>query len=87
MNWTRSSATATSGTAKLVASDKGVLLLVNKYTGDRMAFEMAQEMAEADGVAGKFFVMKACGALAEEGASLAEVKAIGEAHTRPDTDR
>ena len=29
-------------TAKLVASDKGVLLLVNNYTGDRMAFEMAQ---------------------------------------------
>lgn len=90
-------------TAKLMASDKGVLLLVNNYTGDRMAFEMAQEMAEADGVtcdtlfidddvavqdslytvgrrgvAGNFFVMKACGALAEEGASLAEVKAIGE---------
>lgn len=90
-------------TAKLVASDKGVLLLVNNYTGDRMAFEMAQEMAEADdilvdtlfidddvavqdstwtvgrrGVAGNFFVMKACGALAEEGASLPEVKAIGE---------
>lgn len=90
-------------TAKLVASDKGVLLLVNNYTGDRMAFEMAQEMAEADGikcttlfidddvavqdslytvgrrgVAGNFFVMKACGALAEEGASLEEVKAIGE---------
>lgn len=90
-------------TAKRVASAKGVLLLVNNYTGDRMAFEMAQEMAEADGivcdtlfinddvavqdslytvgrrgVAGNFFVMKACGALAEEGASLAEVKAIGE---------
>lgn len=90
-------------TAKLVASDKGVLLLVNNYTGDKMAFEMAQEMAEADdilcttlfidddvavqdstwtvgrrGVAGNFFVMKACGALAEEGANLEEVKAIGE---------
>ncbi|MCC2593964.1 dihydroxyacetone kinase subunit DhaK [Tessaracoccus sp. OS52] len=90
-------------TAKRVASDKGVLLLVNNYTGDKMAFEMAQEMAEADdvlcdtlfidddvavqdslytvgrrGVAGNFFVIKACGALAEEGASLQEVKAIGE---------
>lgn len=90
-------------TAKLVASDKGVLLLVNNYTGDKMAFDMAKEMAEADdvlcdtlfidddvavqdstytvgrrGVAGNFFVMKACGALAEEGASLQEVKAIGE---------
>ena len=37
-------------TAKLVASDKGVLLLVNNYTGDRMAFEMASELAEADGL-------------------------------------
>ncbi|MGA4669072.1 dihydroxyacetone kinase subunit DhaK [Propionibacteriaceae bacterium Y1923] len=90
-------------TAKRVNSKKGVLLLVNNYTGDKMAFEMAQEMAAADdiecdtlfidddvavqdslytvgrrGVAGNFFVIKACGALAEEGASLAEVKAIGE---------
>ena len=37
-------------TTKLLASPKGVLLLVNNYTGDRMAFEMAQEMAEADGI-------------------------------------
>ncbi|MEV0038350.1 dihydroxyacetone kinase subunit DhaK [Streptomyces sp. NPDC056909] len=37
-------------TVKLVASPKGVLLLVNNYTGDRMAFEMAEELAEADGV-------------------------------------
>lgn len=90
-------------TAKLVASPKGVLLLVNNYTGDRMAFEMAQELAEAEGikvdtlfinddvavqdslytvgrrgVAGNFFVMKACGAVAEAGGSLEEVKAIGE---------
>jgi dihydroxyacetone kinase-like protein len=36
-------------TAKLMANPKGVLLLVNNYTGDRMAFEMAQEMARADG--------------------------------------
>jgi phosphoenolpyruvate---glycerone phosphotransferase subunit DhaK len=35
---------------KLMASPKGVLMLVNNYTGDRMAFEMAQELAEADGV-------------------------------------
>lgn len=35
---------------KLVASPKGVLLLVNNYTGDRMAFEMAEELSEADGV-------------------------------------
>ncbi|MCB0911492.1 MAG: dihydroxyacetone kinase subunit DhaK [Propionibacteriaceae bacterium] len=90
-------------TAKLVASDKGVLLLVNNYTGDRMAFEMAQELADAEGikvdtlfinddvavqdstwtvgrrgVAGNFFVMKAVGAKSEQGASLEEVKAIGE---------
>ncbi|MFF1957521.1 dihydroxyacetone kinase subunit DhaK [Streptomyces sp. NPDC058220] len=37
-------------TVKLVASPKGVLLLVNNYTGDRMAFEMAQELSEADGL-------------------------------------
>ncbi|MFB7273481.1 dihydroxyacetone kinase subunit DhaK [Streptomyces sp. NPDC056244] len=37
-------------TVKLVASPKGVLLLVNNYTGDRMAFEMAEELAEADGI-------------------------------------
>jgi dihydroxyacetone kinase-like protein len=37
-------------TAKLLASAKGVLLLVNNYTGDRMAFDMGKEMAEADGV-------------------------------------
>ncbi|MGV8910923.1 MAG: dihydroxyacetone kinase subunit DhaK [Propionicimonas sp.] len=90
-------------TAKLVASDKGVLLLVNNYTGDRMAFEMASELADAEGikvdtlfinddvavqdstwtvgrrgVAGNFFVIKAVGAKSEQGASLEEVKAIGE---------
>jgi dihydroxyacetone kinase-like protein len=90
-------------TAKLVASEAGVLLLVNNYTGDRMAFEMASELAEAEGlkvatlfinddvavqdstwtvgrrgVAGNFFVIKAVGAKAAEGASLEEVKAIGE---------
>ncbi|WP_037678234.1 dihydroxyacetone kinase subunit DhaK [Streptomyces griseus] len=37
-------------TVKLVASPKGVLLLVNNYTGDRMAFEMAEELSEADGL-------------------------------------
>ena len=31
-------------------SAKGVLLLVNNYTGDRMAFDMAQEMAEAEDI-------------------------------------
>ncbi|MDY7085132.1 MAG: dihydroxyacetone kinase subunit DhaK [Actinomycetota bacterium] len=37
-------------TAKLLASPKGVLLLVNNYTGDRMAFDMGKEMADADGI-------------------------------------
>ena len=36
--------------AKLLASDKGVLLLVNNYTGDKMAFEMASELADAEGL-------------------------------------
>ena len=90
-------------TAKLVASPKGVLLLVNNYTGDRMAFEMAQEMIESEGtrvatlmidddvavkdslytigrrgVAGNFFVIKAVGAAAEEGADLDELLRIGQ---------
>lgn len=89
--------------AKLLASDKGILLLVNNYTGDKMAFEMAAEMLEAEGynvktlfinddvavkdslytvgrrgVAGNFFVMKACGAKAEQGADLDEVVRVGE---------
>jgi dihydroxyacetone kinase-like protein len=90
-------------TTKLVNSGKGVLLLVNNYTGDRMAFDMAQEMSEADGVnvrtlfidddvavqdstwtvgrrgvAGNFFVIKAVGAAAEEGADPDELMRIGE---------
>jgi dihydroxyacetone kinase-like protein len=90
-------------TIKLLRSAKGVLLLVNNYTGDRMAFDMAQELAQAEdievrtlfinddvsvqdstytvgrrGVAGNFFVMKAVGAAAEDGADLAELVRIGE---------
>ena len=37
-------------TTKLVASKKGVLHLINNYTGDRMSFDMGREMAEADGI-------------------------------------
>ncbi|NOJ59953.1 dihydroxyacetone kinase subunit DhaK [Arthrobacter sp. 260] len=37
-------------TTKLLASPKGVLLLVNNYTGDKMVFDMAQEMAAAEGL-------------------------------------
>lgn len=90
-------------TIRRLASPKGVLLIVNNYTGDRMAFEMAQELASAEGidvrtlfvdddvavqdslytvgrrgVAGNFFVMKAVGAAAEEGAGLDELIRIGE---------
>ncbi len=37
-------------TTKLLAGPKGVLLLVNNYTGDRMAFDMGKEMAESEGI-------------------------------------
>ncbi len=36
--------------ARRVNSEKGVLLLVNNYTGDKMAFEMAEEIADAEGM-------------------------------------
>ncbi len=36
--------------ARRVATDDGVLLLVNNYTGDKMAFEMAEELASAEGI-------------------------------------
>jgi phosphoenolpyruvate---glycerone phosphotransferase subunit DhaK len=90
-------------TTKLLASPKGVLLLVNNYTGDRMAFDMGREMAESEGikvkvltinddvavkdslytvgrrgVAGNFFVLKAVGAAAEQGADLDELVRIGQ---------
>jgi dihydroxyacetone kinase-like protein len=79
-------------------SPKGVLVLINNYQGDRMNWDMAVEMAQAEGitvksfvidddvavqdsthtvgrrgVAGNFFVIKACGAAAESGASLDEL--------------
>ena len=90
-------------TIKSVATDAGVLVLVNNYQGDRMAWDMACEMAEAEdikvkqfiinddvavqdslytvgrrGVAGNFFVIKACGAAAEDGADLDAIHAIAE---------
>jgi dihydroxyacetone kinase-like protein len=83
---------------KLMNSPKGVLALINNYQGDRMNWDMAVEMAQAEGidvrsfvidddvavqdsthtvgrrgVAGNFFVIKACGAAAENGASLDEL--------------
>ncbi|MEO1656689.1 MAG: dihydroxyacetone kinase subunit DhaK [Pseudomonadota bacterium] len=82
---------------------KGVLYLVNNYQGDRMNWDMAQEMAEAEGikvgivvidddvavqdsthtvgrrgVAGNFFVIKACGAASQEGRDLEALVSLGE---------
>ena len=84
-------------------SDAGVLVLINNYQGDRMSWDMAIEMAQAEGikvekfiinddvavpdstysigrrgVAGNFFVIKACGAAAERGASLEELLRIAD---------
>ncbi len=89
-------------TSKLLNTPKGVLHLINNYTGDRMAFDMGRELADAEGVniqtvivdddvavkdstytvgrrgvAGNFFVIKAVGAAAEQGAELADLVAIG----------
>lgn len=88
---------------KLMNSPKGVLVLINNYQGDRMNWDMAIEMAQAEGinvksfiidddvavqdssyttgrrgVAGNFFVIKACGAAAEQGASLDELLTLCE---------
>jgi len=35
---------------KILANDNGVLHLINNYQGDRMSWDMAKEMAEADGI-------------------------------------
>ena len=35
---------------KAISTDKGVLMVIKNYTGDVMNFEMAAEMAEADGI-------------------------------------
>ena len=35
---------------KLIQNEKGVLHLINNYQGDRMSWDMAREMAEADGI-------------------------------------
>jgi len=37
-------------TTKLLASDKGVLHIINNYTGDRMSFDMGRELAEAEDI-------------------------------------
>ncbi len=88
---------------KKIATDAGVLHIVNNYQGEKMSWDMGREMAEMEGikigtvivnddvsvqdslytvgrrgVAGNFFVIKACGAAAERGASLEELVALGE---------
>ena len=42
---------------KAIATDKGVFMVVKNYTGDVMNFEMAEEMAEMDGIPVKYVVM------------------------------
>src|SRR3954471_22953485 len=37
-------------TTKLLNSAKGVLHIINNYTGDKMAFDMGRELAEAEGI-------------------------------------
>jgi dihydroxyacetone kinase-like protein len=44
-------------TIKSVATDAGVLVLVNNYQGDRMAWDMACEMAEAEGIKLRQFII------------------------------
>jgi phosphoenolpyruvate---glycerone phosphotransferase subunit DhaK len=86
---------------KLMNTPKGILALINNYQGDRMNWDMAIEMAQAEGinvksfvidddvavqdsthtvgrrgVAGNFFVIKACGAAAERGADLETLLAL-----------
>lgn len=41
---------------KAIGTDKGVLMVVKNYTGDVMNFEMAADMAEADGIEVKYVV-------------------------------
>ena len=38
------------GASKLLTSPKGILHIVNNYSGDRMSFEMATEMLDAEGI-------------------------------------
>src|ERR1019366_2327371 len=62
-------------TSKLLRSEKGVLHIVNNYTGDGQA---STYTIGRRGVAGNFFVIKAVGAAAEAGAGLVELVALGE---------
>ncbi|TNE63209.1 MAG: dihydroxyacetone kinase subunit DhaK [Rhodobacteraceae bacterium] len=89
---------------RAVAGPGGVLLIVKNYTGDRLNFGLAAEIARSEGIetdliivdddsalgsaeetagrrgiAGTVLIHKIAGAAAEEGSSLAEVKARAEA--------
>jgi phosphoenolpyruvate---glycerone phosphotransferase subunit DhaK len=89
--------------AKAVNTGMGVLYIYGNYSGDIINFDMAKEMADAEGirvegvlgmddvasaprgeetkrrgVAGIFFIYKAAGALANEGASMEEVIRVAE---------
>jgi dihydroxyacetone kinase-like protein len=44
-------------TTKLLNSERGVLHLINNYTGDRLAFDMGREMAEAEGITVKTVII------------------------------
>ena len=44
-------------TIKALASDAGVLVLINNYQGDRMAWETAVELAEAEDIKVKSFII------------------------------
>lgn len=86
---------------KAVDGGAGVFYVVKNYTGDVLNFEMAGELAQAEGietdyvvvnddvavedssfttgrrgVAGTVFVHKICGAAADDGQSLAEIKSL-----------
>lgn len=88
---------------KAVNGGAGVFYVVKNYTGDVLNFEMAGELAEAEGIetdyvvtnddvavedstytsgrrgiAGTIFVHKICGAAADDGKSLSEIKELAE---------
>ncbi|API93345.1 MULTISPECIES: dihydroxyacetone kinase subunit DhaK [unclassified Virgibacillus] len=88
---------------KAADGGEGVFLVIKNYTGDVLNFEMAAELAEAEGIqvekvivnddvavedssfttgrrgiAGTVLVHKIAGAMAENGASLQEVKRVAE---------
>jgi len=58
----------------------GVFMVIKNYSGDIMNFEMAQEMAEMEGieVAGTILVHKILGDAARAGKSLTEIKALAD---------